>query len=96
MAVDVRVTRRAGLQFALITDYLNARNPAAARRFEERFTAAARQLSDFPLSGARGRTGTRRLSVRPYVLTYRVTAAGVEILDVRHGRQREMPLPEDE
>jgi plasmid stabilization system protein ParE len=75
---------------------LNRRNPPAARNLAQRFDRVYRQLADFPLSGAPGPTpGTRRLVVLPYLLTYRDTATGIEILDVRHGRRRETPLPED-
>jgi plasmid stabilization system protein ParE len=95
MAQLVTTSPRAQLQTYDILDYLNGRNPAAGRRLTERFEAAYRQLSEFPPSGARGRAGTRRLIVSPYVLTYRITAAGVEILDIRHGRQRPVELPED-
>ena len=95
--VSVTATRRARLQIDLIADYLNEHNPAASRRFHERLRTAYRQLSDFPLSGRRGTVAnTRRLVVRPYVLTYRVAASGVEILDIRHGRQRPLALPEDD
>jgi len=85
MASTVAATARARLQIAVIVEYLNERNPASARRFQERLKTAYRQLSEFPLSGARGRTSnTRRLVVAPYVLTYRIIAAGVEVLDIRH------------
>jgi toxin ParE1/3/4 len=96
MPTAVAVTRRAQLQLGLIVDYLIQRNPAAARRFQERIGAACRQLAALPFSGPpASRPGTRRLVVAPYVLTYRVTSAAVEILDVRHSRQRETPLPDD-
>jgi len=76
--------------------YLNSRSPTAGKRFTERLEATYRQLSDFPLSGARGATsGTRRLVVASYVLTYRELPAGIEIADIRHGRQRETSLPAD-
>jgi toxin ParE1/3/4 len=92
MPSAVAATARAHLQILTIVDYLNEQNPAASRRFQERLAIAYRQLSEFPLSGARGRTSnTRRLIVAPYILTYRIMPAGIEILDVRHGRQRERP-----
>jgi len=95
MAEPIITSPRAQLQIYDILEYLNGRNPAAGRRLTERFEAAYRQLSEFPLSGVRSRAGTRRLIVRPYVLTYRATAAGVEILDIRHGRQRPVELAEN-
>ncbi|HZK89631.1 MAG TPA: type II toxin-antitoxin system RelE/ParE family toxin [Stellaceae bacterium] len=94
--VSVAVTARAQLQIDVIIDYLNARNPATGRNFLEQIKTAYRQLSEFPLSGIRGRTpNTRRLVVASFVLTYRNVPAGVEIVDIRHGRQLEAPLPED-
>ena len=93
----VTVTKRARLQIDLIADYLNEHNPAATRRFLESLRTAYWQLSDFPLSGRRGTvSNTRRLIVRPYVLTYRVVASGVEILDIRHGRQRPLAPSKDD
>lgn len=90
MISTVVATARAQLQIAVIVDYLNERNPTAARRFLEQLKTAHRQLSEFPLSGVRGRTtATRRLVVAPYVLTYRIVPAGVEVVDIRHSRQRD-------
>jgi plasmid stabilization system protein ParE len=88
---------RAELQLMDILAYLNRRNPLAGRRFTERVEAAYRQLSNFPLSGARGQaTGTRRLILAPYVLTYReVGTEVIEIIDIRHGRQRPPSPPGD-
>jgi toxin ParE1/3/4 len=93
MSRPVIVMPRARLQLKITLDYLNSRSPSAARNLAQRFHRAYRQLADFPLSGPAGSVpGTRRLVVAPYVLTYRDTRAGIEILDIRHGRQREMPL----
>jgi len=96
MASTIAVTLRARLQTLDITDYLNARSPAAASRFTEWLSKAYRQLSEFPLSGGRSVAGTRRLIVIPYVLTYRVAGDTVEVLDIRHGRQRPPTMPEEE
>jgi len=72
------------------------RNPAAARRLRERIAAAQQQLADFPQSAPRAASpGTRRLVVAPYVLTYRERGTVVEIIDVRHSRQAERPIPDD-
>ena len=96
MPTPVAATARARLQIAVIVDWLNEGSPATARHFQERLRTAYRQLSEFPLSGARDKTpNTRRLVLAPYVLTYRIVASGVEVLDIRHGRQRETPRPDD-
>jgi plasmid stabilization system protein ParE len=86
-----RARRQLNAQFA----YLAERNPAAAGRLRERIAAAQRQLADFPQSAPRATSpGTRRLVVAPYILTYRERGTVVEILDVRHTRQAERPIPE--
>ena len=87
---------RARLQLRVALEYLSKRNPTAAQNLAHRLDRAYRQLADFPLSGPPGLTsGTRRLVVAPYVLTYRDTPTGIEILDIRHGRQRPAPPPDD-
>jgi plasmid stabilization system protein ParE len=94
MAQPVFASSRARLQIAAIVDYLNEYSPSTGRRFLDRLGTAYQQLADFPLSGPRGPVpGTRRLVVTPYILTYRITRAGIEILDIRHGRQRTPPAP---
>ena len=94
VAVSVTATRRAQLQIALTADYLTARSPVAAKRFAERLERAYQQISQFPESGPRRSRNTRRLVMSPYILTYRIGPTGVEVLDVRHGRQREHTIPD--
>jgi plasmid stabilization system protein ParE len=85
--------RRARRQLNAQLAYLADRNPAAAQRLLERIQSARRQLADFPGSGAPATLpGLRRLVVAPYVLTYRVRGSNVEIIDIRHSRQREAPI----
>jgi toxin ParE1/3/4 len=88
--------RRARRQLNAQIAYVAERNPAAAQRLRERVAAARQQLADFPQSAPRADSpGTRRLVVAPYVLTYRERGAVVEIIDVRHGRQAERPIPDE-
>src|SRR5690242_9384671 len=62
--------------------YLGDRNPQAAYRLLDRVEAARQQLADFPRSAPLGPVpGTRRLSVSPYVLTYREAGGDIEIID---------------
>jgi len=76
--------------------YVAERNPAAAQRLRERIAAAQLQLADFPQSAPRAASpGMRRLVVAPYVLTYRERGTVVEIIDIRHGRHAERPVPEE-
>ena len=96
MPLAVIVMPRARLQLRIALEYLNKHSPAAARALSQRFHRAYQQLAEFPLSGPPAATpGTRRLVVAPYVLTYRETVRGIEILDVRHSRQREVRLLDD-
>jgi plasmid stabilization system protein ParE len=88
--------RRARRQLNAQLAYLAEHNPAAARRVRERIAAAQQQLGDFPQSAPRATTpGTRRLVVAPYVLTYRERDSDIEIVDFRHGRQAERPIPDE-
>ena len=96
MAFTIAVTFRARLQTLDILDYLNERSPTAAGRFTQRLDKAYQQLSEFPFSGRRAAAaGTRRLVMAPYILTYRAVGDTVDILDIRHGRQRPPAHPED-
>jgi plasmid stabilization system protein ParE len=96
MPRHVVFVRRARRQLNAQLAYLAERNPLAARRLRERIATAQQQLADFPQSAPRATApGTRRLMVAPYVLTYRERGADVEILDFRHGRQAERPIPEE-
>ena len=88
--------RRARRQLDAQIAYVAERNPAAAQRLRERIAAAQQQLADFPQSAPRAdSSGTRRLVVAPYILTYRERGTVVEIIDVRHSRRAERPIPDD-
>jgi plasmid stabilization system protein ParE len=74
--------------------YLAGLSPVAARKLSATIKHVRQQLADFPECGAPGRLpGTRRLVVGAYVLTYRRSSQGAEILSVRHGRQRDPDEP---
>jgi toxin ParE1/3/4 len=89
--------RRARRQLEDQIEYIAARNPAAAERVKARIAAAKQQLAQFPRSGPPAVIpGLRRLVVRPYVLTYRERRGRIEIVDVRHQRQAERLIPEDQ
>src|ERR1700674_2342956 len=92
----VVLVRRARRQLNDQLAYVAERKLAAARRLRERIAAAQQQLGDFPQSAPRATSpGTRRLVVQPYILTYRERGIVVEILDIRHSRQAERPIPEE-
>ncbi|MBD9389662.1 type II toxin-antitoxin system RelE/ParE family toxin [Agrobacterium sp. AGB01] len=73
-----------------IFTFIEADNPSAAILVDERISAAARRLIDFPASGRIGRVeGTRELVINgtPYILAYAATESAVRILRVLHGAQ---------
>lgn len=70
-----------------IYTYIERENPRAAIAVDERISAAAQRLIDFPESGRPGRVeGTRELIVprAPYILPYRIVGKTVRILRVIH------------
>ena len=80
----------------LQVEYLSSRNPAPARRLREHIASAQQMLGEHPHIGRRGNApGTRRLVMAPYVMTYREIGPDIVIVDIRHGRQAERPIPED-
>lgn len=79
-----------------IYNFLNERNPAAARRIVADIQGASRLLIDFPHMGRKGdEPGTREWVVRgsPYLIVYEVDAEGDEVwvLAVFHGAQQREP-----
>jgi toxin ParE1/3/4 len=72
-----------------IRNYIREQNPNAARRVGRRLIDARPSLSAFPSRGRPGLvSGTREnVTVWPYVIVYRVTAAEVQIVRVWHGAQ---------
>ncbi len=76
--------------------YLAERSPAAERRLHERVATMTRLLGEYPRIGvAATKPGMRRLVISPYVVTYRQVGDNlIEIIDMRHSRQAERPIPE--
>ena len=84
------------LPFIAELAYLAEVHPPAISRLRERLATARRMLSEHPRIGSRSAAlGTRRLAVLPYVVTYREKGSDIEIMDIRHGRQAERPIPDD-
>ncbi|BAC88751.1 type II toxin-antitoxin system mRNA interferase toxin, RelE/StbE family [Gloeobacter violaceus] len=74
-------------------EYLQSRNPAAARRVIDRIEEATRRLAVMPYLGKTGHVEeTRELVVprTPYRLIYRIVDERLEIISVIHSA-REMP-----
>jgi toxin ParE1/3/4 len=71
-------------------DYIEADNPAAAHRLDDRVEAAVERLAEFPEMGRPGRIdGTRELVIAqtPYIVTYTFIKDCVTILRILHGAQ---------
>ncbi|TWF57355.1 type II toxin-antitoxin system RelE/ParE family toxin [Neorhizobium alkalisoli] len=74
--------------FSYIAD-LSDKNPAAARQILIRLEALKSMLADFPEITERGiLPGTRRIIMRPLILTARLWNGTLEITNVRHERQK--------
>jgi toxin ParE1/3/4 len=97
MPYRVVLSRRVRNWVEIEAEDLAACSPAAARRFRERLASARRLLADHPHAGRPGNvSGTRRLVIVPYVITYRENTPNIVILDIRHSRQAERLIPADE
>ena len=74
-----------------IFDYIEALNPDAAVRVDDRIATAIMRLIDFPESGRPGRVdGTRELVISgtPYVAAYIVMLDAIRILRILHAAQQ--------
>lgn len=83
-------TRRALSDLRRIADHIAIDNPSAARRLVEDIGHKALKLESFPLIGRiGGYQDTRELVVhKNYLLTYRVRADQVQVLQVWHAAQQ--------
>jgi len=73
-----------------IFDFLEAMNPRAAVKIDERIAAQTALLAEFPEMGRSGRVhGTRELVINgtPYLAAYRVEVSSIRVLRVLHGSQ---------
>jgi toxin ParE1/3/4 len=76
---------------AAVKAYIARHDPQAAQRMLIRIREAVERLNTAPNAGRPGRVGgTRELVVAgsPFIVPYRVTARGVEILRVYHGARK--------
>jgi plasmid stabilization system protein ParE len=90
VSVSVTYSRRAAAEAEEITAFLSEYSRRAAERFRASLRRAERHLADFPDSGAPGaRSGTRRLVVGDYIVSYRRRSVDVEIFAVRHASRRD-------
>lgn len=87
--MDLVWTRSAAARLREIVGLIAADNPAEAARFIDDIREAASTLTRFPRMGRVGRArDTREWRVRRfYLLTYRVWADRIEILQIWHTSQ---------
>lgn len=89
--MKVKWLPKARRNLVLESDWLAARNPAAADDMLQTIRTATNQLAEQPGLGRPGRVpGTRELVIQrhPYLIPYRVRANTVEILRVFHTSRR--------
>lgn len=101
MASPVRYTASAQQFILEELGYLDAKSEPAADRFRAMLEAAEARLAQYPQIGPATRVrGVRRLVLAPYIFTYRRLADAIEVVSIRHGRQRdpaeETPATTDE
>jgi toxin ParE1/3/4 len=91
--------RRARTRLAEIHDYIAQDAKPRALAMVERILDRAEVLMLAPRSGARLQAfvddEVRELLERPYRIIYRVSATSIEILAVKHYRQRLIDRPDD-
>ncbi len=88
MAVEWLASALATMQF--IADHIAEDNPKRARSFVQEVREKTELLAQFPTAGRTGRViDTRELVVHEnYLVIYRVRRSKVQILRVRHARQK--------
>lgn len=92
----VKLSARARRWFIKRVAELNDVNPAAAIGLVERFRQFRENLAEFSGMGVTGDIpGTRRVVMAPYVLTVRVGSATIEIVAIRHGKQKDARSPDE-
>ncbi|MDX8529909.1 type II toxin-antitoxin system RelE/ParE family toxin [Mesorhizobium sp. VK25A] len=90
------MTRQAEKRFLKGIAYIAERNPPAAEKIVRKMRELRERLADFPNIGVRGDIpGTRRVVLRPFVLTVRKGRNGVEIAAVRHAKQGDAYAPSE-
>jgi toxin ParE1/3/4 len=97
--VRVVWTARGRTRLAEIYDYIAPHSKATALAVVDRILTRSEQLATAPRSGsalaAFANDDIRELLERPYRLIYRIGAEQIEILTVKHYRQRLVEKPDD-
>lgn len=89
--MSLRWSPEAATDFERIVQYIFEDNPPAAERIAHTIYNSVSALEDFPNRGRVGRVaGTRELVLAPlpFIVVYRVSQAGIDVVRVLHGSQR--------
>ena len=87
---SVRLSKAAGAQLVSIRQRIAAEgSPLAAQRLAQRIQDAVGRLRHAPSTGRPLPSGLRELvTVRPYVIRYRITGAEIVVVRIRHAARR--------
>jgi len=92
----IKLSAKARRWFLHRISELNDVNPSAAAKFVERFGQFRENLAEFSGMGVIGDIpGTRRVVMAPYIFTVRVSSKTIEIVAIRHGRQKDARTPDE-
>ncbi|CAN7309586.1 type II toxin-antitoxin system RelE/ParE family toxin [Phyllobacterium sp. LjRoot231] len=92
--VSIKLSPKAERWFLEEIAYVAEHSPSAAAKITEKMRDLQKRLADFPDLGVRGAiSGTRRVVMKPYVLTTRFKDKVLEIAAIRHSRQGDAYAP---
>jgi plasmid stabilization system protein ParE len=92
----VRLSPRAERWFLKAIAEIAEVDPGAARKIKARLERLKTLLSTFPEMTERGvLPGTRRIVMHPFILTARVRGDVMEIVAIRHARQKDARAPSE-
>lgn len=98
--MKVRISPFAAAYLRSEISYLNERSPAAARRLSDNLKRLKKNLARFPHMGQATDElpvpGVLRFVMDDYLVDYQVSRLFIDILAIRHGRQRPPGTPLDD
>lgn len=90
--MKVRIAPSAAAYVRQEMSYLRERSPAAAQRFKDNLRRLQRNLMQFPHIGHKSDElpipGVLRFVMDEYLVDYEIGLSSIDILAIRHGRQR--------
>ncbi len=86
--VQVAWTIRALADLNAIQAHIEQFRPLAAQRMAQRLKLAAASLADHPNRGRQAGRLRELATVPPYLIRYRITPTGVQIIRIKHSAQR--------